>query len=193
MRWRSRARCRRGVSLRWTSSERWSWSLNRSDTCWELGDALPVLVWSTHCDVPLHWHRLHTVGVENSTLFLCFFLTLPYQRHVDTGTEGDGRHGVQHVDVQLGEDEGALEPGAHRLHAGVGVDRNVGHDVPESVRNVGEWMFTVIQDSRAIQYSSLMRKCTYNESIVSTPQSGGEGNVSPEIYSDQKLPEESSN
>ena len=62
-----------------------------------------------------------------------------------------------------------------------------------SVRNVGEWMFTVIQDSRAIQYSSLMRKCTYNESIVSTPQSGGEGNVSPEIYSDQKLPEESSN
>ena len=62
--------------------------------------------------------------------FSLFFLTLPYQRHVDTGTEGDGRHGVQHVDVQLGEDEGALEPGAHRLHAGVGVDRNIGHDVP---------------------------------------------------------------
>ena len=71
-----------------------------------------------------------TQSVWNIPHFFFLFLTLPYQRHVDTGTEGDGRHGVQHVDVQLGEDEGALEPGAHRLHAGVGVDRNIGHDVP---------------------------------------------------------------
>ena len=191
MRWRSRARCRRGVSLRWTSSERWSWSLNRSDTWWELGEALPVLVWSTHCDVPLHWHRLHTVGVENSTLFLFFNPPLPtscrYWHRRRRPTWGTTRWRTAW--------RGWRSPWTRCPPSPCWSRRGQEHwsRCTWSVRNVGEWMFTVIQDSRAIQYSSLMRKCTYNESIVSTPQSGGEGNVSPEIYSDQKLPEESSN
>ena len=72
------------------------------------------------------------------------------QCHVDGGTEGHGRHRVQHVDVGLegcdqcpaqfvetypGEDLGDCEPSVDHCEGGVCVDRNIEDNVPEKWLN----------------------------------------------------------
>ena len=51
------------------------------------------------------------------------------QGHVDGGTEGDGGHGVEEVDVQLGEERGHGEPTVDYGQGGVGVDWHIGYYV----------------------------------------------------------------
>ena len=51
--------------------------------------------------------------------------------HVDGGTEGDGGHRVEEVDVQLGEEGGHSEPTVDNGKRGIGVDRHIGQYVPK--------------------------------------------------------------
>ena len=89
---------------------------------------LPVLVRSTHSNVSLHRDRLDTrhKSVNNIEVLL-----ISHQGHVDAGTEGDGWHGVQHVDQEFRQESRAGEPVDHSLQGGVGVYRYICHDIPE--------------------------------------------------------------
>ena len=51
--------------------------------------------------------------------------------HVDGRTEGDSGHRVEHVDVQLGEEGGLVEPGTNQGDGGATVYWNIRHDVSE--------------------------------------------------------------
>ena len=83
---------------------------------------------------------LSTVTAWTPDWSVKILLTAPYQGHVDAGTEGDGRHRVQHVDIELRQEGGAGEPRPHRLHGGVGVDRYIGDDIPGSERVVSHFL-----------------------------------------------------
>ena len=50
--------------------------------------------------------------------------------HVGGGTEGNCRHGVQDVDVHMGEELGRWEPLIHRAYSGIGMYWYVEYDVP---------------------------------------------------------------
>ena len=67
------------------------------------------------------------------------------QGHVDRGTEGHGRHGVQQVDIclhrllvrtgggrgyYLGQEGGDREPVVDSLQGGVGVDWDIENNIP---------------------------------------------------------------
>ena len=66
---------------------------------------------------------------ENVLPWRHFYQT--YQGHIDGSTEGDSRHGVQHVDVQLGQRVRAGEHQADCGDGGAAVHGYIGHDVPE--------------------------------------------------------------
>ena len=69
----------------------------------------PVLMRSAHSDVSLHCDS---------------------EGHVDGGAERDSGHGVQHVDIHLGQEGGGGEQVVDELQGGVGVDGEVGENVP---------------------------------------------------------------
>ena len=56
------------------------------------------------------------------------------ERHVDGGAEGHGGHGVQEVDVDLGEHEGLGEPQIDSGEGGIQVDGNIEYDISEFVK-----------------------------------------------------------
>ena len=53
------------------------------------------------------------------------------QGHVDGGAEGDSRHGVEDVDIELGQDDGVGEHLIDNTEGGVGMDRYIEHDIPK--------------------------------------------------------------
>ena len=55
---------------------------------------------------------------------------IPYQGHVDAGTEGDGRHGVEEVHVQLRHQARVREQGLDRVVGGGGVYRYICYNIP---------------------------------------------------------------
>ena len=53
------------------------------------------------------------------------------QGHVGGGAEGHRGHGVEEVHVQEGQESWLSKQLTNKLEGGVGVDRNIEHDVPE--------------------------------------------------------------
>ena len=53
------------------------------------------------------------------------------QGHVGGGAEGHGGHGVENVDIHLGQELGVREPVPDKLKSGAGMDRDIEEDKPE--------------------------------------------------------------
>ena len=53
------------------------------------------------------------------------------QGHVGGGAEGHGGHGVENVDIHLGEELGVREPAPDKLKSSAGMDRDIEEDKPE--------------------------------------------------------------
>jgi hypothetical protein len=53
------------------------------------------------------------------------------QGHVGGRAEGHGGHGVENVDIHLGQELGVREPGPYKLKSGTGMDRDIEEDKPE--------------------------------------------------------------
>ena len=53
------------------------------------------------------------------------------QGHVGGGAEGHGGHGVENVDIHLGQELGVREPGTDKLKSGASMDRDIEDDKPE--------------------------------------------------------------
>ena len=54
--------------------------------------------------------------------------------HVDGGAEGDGGHGIEEVDVELGEEGGHGDQVPDHGERGVSVDWNICHNIPAQLQ-----------------------------------------------------------